>query len=81
MKKVIVTVSQAEDGSFWCHTEEDVFDSGLNGAGATVAEAKEDLMMCLEESKKDAQATEATSSPSSLCINTTCSRSSSISRS
>lgn len=56
MKKVIVTVSQAEDGSFWCHTEEDVFDSGLNGAGATVAEAKEDLMMCLEESKKDVQA-------------------------
>ncbi len=53
MKKVLVTISQAEDGSFWCHTEKDVFDSGLNGAGNTVSEAKADLMLCLEESRKD----------------------------
>lgn len=53
MKKVLVTVSQAEDGSFWCHTEMNVFDSGLNGAGDTVAEAKADLMQCLEESRRD----------------------------
>lgn len=68
MKKVIVTVSQAEDGSFWCHTEEDVFDSGLNGAGATVAEAKEDLMMCLEESKKDAQCSRRQRLPRRVCV-------------
>lgn len=48
-----MTVSQADDGSFWCHTERDVFDSGLNGAGDTVAEAKADLLQCLEESRKD----------------------------
>lgn len=53
MKKIVVTVSQAEDGSYWCHTEEDVYDSGLNGAGSTVSEAKADLELCLEESRKD----------------------------
>lgn len=53
MKKVIVTISQAPDGTYWCHTESDVYDSGLNGAGTTVAEAKADLMDCLEESKED----------------------------
>lgn len=53
MKKVLVTVSQASDGSFWCHTEKDVYGVGLNSAGSTVKEAKEDLLMCLEEAKAD----------------------------
>ena len=56
MKKIVVTVSQAGDGSYWCHTEEDVYDSGLNGAGSTVSEAKADLELCLEESRKDVAA-------------------------
>lgn len=53
MEKVLVTISQAPDGSYWCHTENDVFGSGLNGAGASVKEAKADLMECLEEAKSD----------------------------
>ena len=53
MKKVLVTVSQASDGTFWCHTEKDVYGAGLNSVGATVKEAKKDLKMCLMEAKKD----------------------------
>lgn len=53
MKKILVTISQAPDGSYWCHTEQDVYGGGLNSAGASVREAKEDLMVCLEEAKKD----------------------------
>lgn len=53
MEKVLVTVSQAPDGSFWCHAEQDVYGSGLNGAGASVKDAKADLMACLEEAKAD----------------------------
>ena len=53
MKKVLVTVSQASDGTFWCHTEKDVYGAGLNSVGVTVKEAKEDLQMCLMEAKED----------------------------
>ena len=53
MEKILVTVSQASDGSFWCHTESDVYDCGLNGAGATVKDAKDDLQVCLEEARED----------------------------
>jgi len=53
MKKILVTVAQASDGTYWCHTEQDVFGGGLNGAGSTVKEAKEDLAVCLEEAKAD----------------------------
>jgi len=53
MKKVLVTVAQASDGTYWCHTEQDVFGGGLNGAGSTVKEAKEDLAVCLEDAKAD----------------------------
>lgn len=53
MKKVLVTISQAADGSYWCHTEQYVYGSGLNGAGASVKEAKADLIMCMEEAKAD----------------------------
>lgn len=53
MKRILVTVSQANDGSYWCRTEKDVYGSGLNGAGASVKEAKADLMMCMEEAKAD----------------------------
>jgi hypothetical protein len=53
MQKVLVTVSQASDGSYWCHTESDVYGCGLNGAGATVKAAKDDLMVCLEDAKEE----------------------------
>ncbi len=53
MKKILVTVSQAPDGTFWCHTESDVYGGGLNGAGNTVKDAKEDLTACLEEARQD----------------------------
>lgn len=53
MKKVVVTISQASDGTYWCHTDQDVYGGGLNGAGDTVKAAKEDLAACLEEAKKD----------------------------
>lgn len=54
MEKILVTVSQAPDGTYWCHTEADVFGSRLNGAGSTVKEAKDDLMVCLEDARQDA---------------------------
>ena len=44
MEKVLVTVEQASDGYFWCHTEDEVYGAGLNAAGKTVAEAKEYLV-------------------------------------
>ena len=53
MRKVLVIVSQASDGTFWCHTEKDVYGSGLNASGQTVKEAKDDLLACLEEAKAD----------------------------
>ena len=53
MKKVLVTVSQASDGTFWCHTEKDVYGAGLNAVGQSVKEAKDDLLACLEEAKAD----------------------------
>ena len=51
--KVKVSVYKAEDGCFWCHSEHDVYGSGLNGCGSTVAEAKQDLAVCLSEAKAD----------------------------
>jgi len=53
MKKVKVTIGQATDGTYWCHAEQDVYGGGLNGAGKTVKEAKEDLMSCLDEARED----------------------------
>lgn len=53
MKKVTVTISQAPDGTFWCHTETDVYGGGLNSAGSSVKAAKEDLQTCLEDARKD----------------------------
>ncbi len=53
MRQVVVTISQASDGTFWCSTEEDVYGGGLTAAGRSVKEAKEDLMVCLEEAKAD----------------------------
>ena len=53
MKRVLVIVAQASDGSFWCHTEDDVYGGGLNGAGLSVKDAKADLMACLEDAKAD----------------------------
>lgn len=51
--KSLVIVSQASDGTFWCHTEKDVYGCGLNSAGSSVKEAKADLLTCLEEAKED----------------------------
>lgn len=53
MEKMIVTISQASDGTYWCHTEEDVYGGGLNSVGASVAEAKADLMSCLADARAD----------------------------
>lgn len=53
MKKVLVTISQAPDGTFWCHSECDVYECGLNGAGSTVEAAKEDLMACLDDAREE----------------------------
>lgn len=53
MKKVLVTISQAPDGTYWCHTEKPVYGGGLNSAGRTVREAKDDLMICLEDARQD----------------------------
>ncbi len=53
MEKVTVTVSQAADGSFWCHTEENVYGGGLNSVGASVEEAKADLAVCLLDARAD----------------------------
>lgn len=53
MKKIVVTVAQAADGTYWCHTEQDVYGGGLNGAGPTVKEAKDDLKLCLEDARAD----------------------------
>lgn len=55
MEKILVTISQAADGSFWCHTETNVYGSGLNSVGASVKEAKEDLMVCLDDARLDYQ--------------------------
>ena len=51
MEKILVIISQAADGSFWCHTETDVYGSGLNSVGTSVKEAKEDLISCLSDAK------------------------------
>ena len=53
MEKVLVIISKAADGSFWCRTEQDVYGCGLNGSGNTVSEAKDDLMVCLEDAKNN----------------------------
>ncbi|MBR4705408.1 MAG: pilus assembly protein HicB [Paludibacteraceae bacterium] len=53
MEKVLVTISQAPDGTYWCHTESDVYGGGLNSAGSTVKDAKDDLQICLEDALED----------------------------
>ena len=52
-KRVLVTVSQASDGTYWCHTENDVYSGKLNSAGKTVKEAKDDLQVCLDDARVD----------------------------
>ena len=53
MKNIMVTIARAMDGTFWCQTETDVFGAQLNGSGASVKEAKADLMGCLEDARAD----------------------------
>ena len=52
MKNVLITISQAPDGMFWCHSEGEVYGSGLNAAGTTVKDAKADLMICMEDARE-----------------------------
>ncbi len=52
-EKVLVTIYRANDGSYWCHTEEDVFGCGLNSVGMSVEESKADLMDCMKEARQD----------------------------
>ena len=53
MQKVTIIVEQASDGNYWCRTVEDVGGAGLNSCGATVEQAKQDLMDCSQEVKED----------------------------
>lgn len=51
--KAKVIVEQASDGNYWCHTDGTVNGVGLNATGATVEDAKKDLLECYEEAKAD----------------------------
>lgn len=51
--KVLVTIERANDGSYWCQTENDILGGYLSATGKTVQEAKEDLAECLEEARED----------------------------
>ncbi len=51
-RKVLVTVEQASDGSYWCHTEDEINKGHFNSVGSSVAEAKQDLLDCYEEAKQ-----------------------------
>jgi hypothetical protein len=51
MDRITITVSQAPDGTFWCHSESNVYGGRLNSAGKTVSEAKDDLMICMEDAR------------------------------
>lgn len=54
-KSITVIVERADDGSFWCWTENPLNGSvGLNACGSTVEEAKADMLACYEEAKADA---------------------------
>ena len=51
-RKVLVTVEQASDGSYWCHTEDAINLGHFNSVGRTVEEAKQDLLDCCEEARE-----------------------------
>ena len=51
-RKVLVTVEQASDGSYWCHTEDAINKGHFNSVGRTVEEAKQDLLDCYEEARE-----------------------------
>lgn len=56
MRQIAVIVEKADDGFFWCRTAEDINgDTMLSGCGATVADAKQDLLDCYGEAKADAE--------------------------
>ena len=48
-RKILVTVEQASDGSYWCHTEDEI---NFNSVGSSVEEAKQDLIDCYEEARE-----------------------------
>ena len=51
-RKILVTIEQASDGSFWCHTEDAINKGHFNSVGDSVEAAKQDLIDCYEEAKK-----------------------------
>ena len=51
-RKILVTVEQASDGSYWCHTEDEINKGHFNSVGRTVEEAKQDLIDCYEEARE-----------------------------
>lgn len=51
-KKILVTVEQASDGSYWCHTEDAISNGHFNSVGDTVEAAKQDLLDCYAEAKE-----------------------------
>jgi len=55
MKTIRVTIERGTDGTFWCHTEDDIMGGALTSCGDTVETAKEDLNVCYEEAKLDAE--------------------------
>lgn len=59
--KVKVIIYKANDGTYWCRTESEVYGSMLNGCGGSVEEAKEDMDACLEDAKLDYVETHGTS--------------------
>ena len=54
--KVLVTIEKAKDGNFWCQTENAILGGYLTANGSTVQEAKDDLVECLAEAKRDFEA-------------------------
>lgn len=51
-RKVLVTVEQASDGSYWCHTEDAINKGHFNSVGRTVEVSKQDLLDCYEEARE-----------------------------
>lgn len=56
MRQIPIIVEKASDGYFWCRTAEEINgNTMLSGCGATVADAKKDLLDCYNEAKADAK--------------------------
>ena len=47
-----IIINKNPDNTFWCRSEEDLNGTFLNAVGNTVAEAKEDLAICVQAVKE-----------------------------